>query len=197
MITSQDLLALRLGRLWRFFWAQGFAFWAMCMWLVLEYVRPQQRFALLEAVPVGQIALGAALLGHLVSGRGFAVKGVGSWLLLLFTAVIVLSSFTADNPSVAIQQWRLWFSWIAIYFLIINVVNSEQRLVVFTVLWLLVHFYLSQGAARQFATAGFHVHRVGRDWSAWLVQQLGRVRRRDVHVPRGRMALLPGSAART
>ena len=155
MTPTRELLALRFGSLWRFFWAQGFAYWAMCLYLVLEYARPQQLIGALSALPIGQIVLGSALLGHLVSGRWFAMKGIGSWLLLLFTAVIVLSSLTADNPGVAIGQWRLWFSWIAIYFLIINVVNSEQQLVGFTLFWLLINFYLSQGAAKQFALRGF------------------------------------------
>ena len=195
MTPTADLLALRFRSLGRFFWAQGFAYWAMCLYLVFEYVRPQQLIGPLNALPVGQIVLGAALLGHLFSGRWFAMKGSGSWLLLVFTAVIVLSSLTAADPSVAIGQWRLWFSWIAVYFLIINVVNSEQRLVVFTVVLADGQLLHVAGGCKAIRATRLHVCGLGRDWSPGLVQQLGGIWHRDVHVPCCRMAVLPGRSA--
>lgn len=155
MTPTRDLLALRVTSLWHFFRAQGFVYWTMCCYLLIEYVRPQSLFRPLNSVPVGQIVLGAALLAHLGSGRWFAMKGLGSWLLLLFTAVILLSSLTAYDPSIAVGQWRDWFSWVVIYFLIISVVNTEQRFLFFTLLWMLFHLYMAQGGARQFALRGF------------------------------------------
>jgi len=160
-VPTSDLLALRVRSLWRFFAAEGFVFWATCCYLIVEYVRPQQLFRPLYDMPVGVIVLGAALLAHLVSGRWFAMKGVGSWLLLLFSAVIVMASLTAYEPSTAFQGWRLWFSWVVIYFLIINVVNTERRLVFFTLVWLLCHYYMSQGGAKQFVLRGFRFEDYG------------------------------------
>ena len=37
-----NALALRVGELWRFFRTQNLAYGAMCFYLVVEYVRPQQ-----------------------------------------------------------------------------------------------------------------------------------------------------------
>jgi len=158
---TRDLLALRVTSLWRLFRAQGFVYWAMCCYLLVEYVRPQQLISSLNFVPVGQIVLGAAVLAHVGSGRWFAMKGLGSWLLLAFTAVILLSSLTAYNPSIAVGALRVWLSWVVIYFLIITVVNTEQRLLFFTLLWLLFHFYMAQGGAKQFALRGFTFIREG------------------------------------
>ena len=155
MIPTRDLLALRLKSLWSFFASEGFVYWATCCYLIVEYVRPQQLIGAMSGAPLGQIVLGAALFAHVASGRWFAMKGLGSWLLLLYTAIIVLSSFTAYQPSVAMDQWRLWFSWVVIYFLIINAVNTEQRFVFFILVWLMCHYYMSQGGARQFALRGF------------------------------------------
>ena len=155
MTPTGDLLALRVKTLGRFFATQGFAYWAMCLYLLVEYVRPQQLYRPLYAVPVAQIVLGAALLGHVGAGRWFGTKGLGTWLLLIYTAVIVVSSLTAYRPDIAMDQWRLWFSWVAIYFLIINVVDTEQRLVFFVLLWLVFNYYMAQGGARQFAHRGF------------------------------------------
>jgi putative inorganic carbon (HCO3(-)) transporter len=159
--ATADLLGLRVKSLWRFFAAQGFVYWATCCYLFIEYVRPQSLIPALNNVPVGQIILGAALLAHVGSGRWFAIIGVGSWLLLLFTAVIVASSLTAYSIRAAVGQWRLWFSWLVVFFLIINVVNTEQRLAVFLLFWLLFHYYMSQGGARQWALRGFSFEAYG------------------------------------
>jgi len=143
------------GSLWRFFRAQGFVYWAMCCYLLIEYVRPQQLFSPLNDVPVGVIVLGAASLAFLFSGRWFRARGVGTWGFLLFTAVIVASSVMAYEPGTAFAQWRLWFTWVLIYFLIINVVDTEQRYVFFLILWLVFIYYMAQGGAKQFAFRGF------------------------------------------
>jgi O-antigen ligase len=150
-----DLLALRPGKTWRFFASQDFAFWATCLYLVVEYVRPQQLIGALYGLPLGQIVLSAALLAFLGSGKWFAMKGLGSWLLVAYTVVIGLSSATAYDTSASIAGWRLWISWVVIYFLIVNVVNTRARFFVFMTIWLVSHYYMSQGAAKQFALRGF------------------------------------------
>ncbi len=158
---TRDLLALRIKSLWSFFAGEGFLYWAMCFYLVVEYVRPQQLLSVINDWPLGQIVLGAALVARVGSGRWFAMKGVGSWLLLLFTAVIVVSSLTAYDSSVAYANWRMWLSWVVIYFLIINVVNTEQRFVLFLLVWMICNYYMSQGGVRQFALRGFRFSRWG------------------------------------
>src|SRR5262245_12334729 len=55
---TMDVWSLRFGDLWRFFKAQGLAFWAMCFYLVVEYVRPQQLIPYIDGLPLGQIVLG-------------------------------------------------------------------------------------------------------------------------------------------
>jgi hypothetical protein len=147
---------LRAGVLWKFFREQDLAFWAMCFYLIVEYIRPQQLSSLVNGWPLGIIALGLAAVGYMLSGApGFGMKGVGSWLLLLFTAILIASSITAYDPSVSFAGIRVWYSWVAIYFLIINVVNTRQRFAFFILLWLMCHYYMSQGGAKQFAGRGF------------------------------------------
>jgi putative inorganic carbon (HCO3(-)) transporter len=138
------ILVLRAGVLWKFFREQDLAFWAMCFYLIVEYIRPQQLSSLVNGWPLGIIALGLAAVGYM-----------GSWLLLLFTAILIASSITAYDPSVSFAGIRVWYSWVAIYFLIINVVNTRQRFAFFILLWLMCHYYMSQGGAKQFAGRGF------------------------------------------
>jgi putative inorganic carbon (hco3(-)) transporter len=153
--TSTTLLGLRFRDSWRYFASQGLAFQAMCLYLVIEYVRPQQIFSLILGAPLGQIALGTAVVAYALSGERMGLKGAGTWLLLLFTGVIIASSFTAFSPEESMREMRNWFSWVIIFMLIVNVVNTEQRLVFFTLVWLLCNYYMSQGGAKQFALRGF------------------------------------------
>jgi O-antigen ligase len=154
--STQDLLALRAGDFWRAFRAQNLAFWAMCLYLVVEYVRPQQVFPALTGLAIGQITLLLALAAHVFIGKWFEFRSPATLLFLLFTAIIVASSMTAFSSAMSFAELRnVWASWIVIYFLIVNVVNTEKRFFLFVSLWLLCHFYMSQGGVKQFAARGF------------------------------------------
>jgi putative inorganic carbon (hco3(-)) transporter len=154
--ATENLLALRVGDFWRFFWKQNFAFAGLCLYLVVEYVRPQQLFDAIYGWPLGNVTLGMAMVGYLVGGaKGFGLKGAGSVLLLLFTAVIVISSVGAYDPDRSFANLSVWISWVVIYFLIVNVVDTEKKFVFFIVLWLMCHVYMAQGGTRQFMMRGF------------------------------------------
>ena len=150
-----DVLSLRLVDLLEFWTAQNLAFWAMCAYLVIEYVRPQGFIASLRGAPLGQIVLGVALLAFVLAGRWFRMINVASWLMLLFTGVIIASSALAYDPSTSFAAIRTWLSWVVIFFLITNVVNTKQRFAFFMLLWLLCHSYMAQGGTRQFVMRGF------------------------------------------
>lgn len=155
LVSKPQLLALRVGTLWRFLKSQNLAYGAMCLYLLVEYVRPQQLVPLIRGVALGQVALGTALVAHVASGRWFRARGPASWLLVVFTLVIFVSSLTAYSSSASLGQWWLWFSWLVIYFLIVNIIDNEPRLVFFALLWLLFHYYMAQGGAKQFVLRGF------------------------------------------
>ena len=154
--ATPNVLALRAGELWAFFKAQDLAYWAMCFYLIIEYVRPQQVFTAVIGWPLGQIGLGTAILAYFGTGaRGFGLKGIGTWLMLLFTGVIIASSLTAFDTATSFDAIRVWYSWLVIYLLIVNLVNTRQRFAFFMLLWLMCHYYMSQGGAKQFAGRGF------------------------------------------
>ncbi|MDB4913249.1 MAG: hypothetical protein JWM95_893, partial [Gemmatimonadetes bacterium] len=157
----QELLALRVKQLWAYFVTQDFTFWATCAYLVVEYVRPQQLIPALSGAPLGQIVVGLALVARIFSGKFFTFRGPASRLLMVFTGVILASSLTAFNPSDSVDAWRLWFSWVFIYFLIASVVNTKERFLIFILVWMGCHYYMSQGGARQLAGRGFAFEQYG------------------------------------
>jgi putative inorganic carbon (HCO3(-)) transporter len=146
---------MRFRDFWSFFKDQDLAYWGMCFYLFLEYVRPQQLIGFMHGWPLSQLTLIVTLIGFLLSGSQFGLKGVGSWLLLAFTLVIFASSGAAYDPGVSMEWMSVWISWLVIYFLIVNVVNTERRFVFFIVLWVVCHVYMAQGGTRQFVMRGF------------------------------------------
>ena len=151
-----SVFSLRADRLWAYFKQQDLGFWAMCFYLVVEYMRPQQSMELLKGMPLGQICLGAALVGALMSGSSSAgSRSVASILMLTFTAIIIASSMQAYSPDASFAKIRTWFSWVCVYFFIITIVNTKQRFAFYTLVWLMCHYYMSQGGFKQFAGRGF------------------------------------------
>jgi putative inorganic carbon (hco3(-)) transporter len=160
-VSTQQLLELKARLLWQFLTEQSAAFWFMCLYLVVEYVRPQQLFAPIYGAPLGQLVLAAALIAWLGVGKGLKVVGGGSVLMLGFTGAILLSAVTAYDPAASWAQMRVWMSWVVIFFLIVNIVDSNGRFVVFMLVWLLCHYYMSQGGAKQFVLRGFTFEKWG------------------------------------
>ena len=154
-IDTERLLGLRARDLWSFFASQSPAYWAICIYLFTEYVRPQQLWGPLVGMPLAEASLIAAVVLHILSGRGLRIRGVADWLVLAFTCVILFSSFFAEYQSVAFDGLRLWFSWVAVYFLITSIVYTRAQFVFFLLLWMSYHLYMSQGGARQFIGRGF------------------------------------------
>jgi len=61
----------------------------------------------------------------------------------------------AFSPAASWERFTTVINWFIIYFLIINVVNSEKRYFIFILLFLLVSFKLSQFGFRAFVGRGF------------------------------------------
>jgi hypothetical protein len=133
----------------------------VCLYLVLEYVRPQQVYPVIDVLPWSQTAIIGTLIALLLEkGRlDFATPISGG--LAFYTGVVVLSSAMAYDPA---KSWGdfipVYFSWIVIYVLIINTVTTERRYFVFLVLFLLCSFKMSQAATRQWVGRGFRFQ----DW---------------------------------
>lgn len=149
------ILALRFNSIWAYTASQGPTFWAILFYLFIEYVRPQSLFPAISFIPWGEVSIGLAAITFLGTGHWFRAKSAINWLLLLYLAVVLASSFQAYSFSDAREAWSLIFDWVIIYFLISNIVTTPERFAVFLLTYLLYNFYMSQGAARQWAGRGF------------------------------------------
>lgn len=147
--------------IWKFLKSQGPSYWFLLAYFFLEYVRPQDIWPALAAVPWGQMVL-IACTGALLFERGRRLRFATpvSVLLAVFTFLLALSSFLSYYPDRAIDGWTVYANWILVFFLTINIVDTKEKLYVFLLFFLLWSFKMSQHAARTWAGAGFAF----RDW---------------------------------
>ena len=90
----------------------------------------------------------------LMDGKKLAFPTVAGFTLILFSAVLLLSSVTAYRPDVSMDTLDMYFEWFFIVFLIINIVTTEDRFVVFMLLFLLCSFKMSQHGFRTWVERG-------------------------------------------
>lgn len=154
------LYSLHPRAIWSELRTQPWSFWWINAYLFFEYVRPQSIYSWLEGPPWTQMILLMALGTFLLEGRMFGARTLADLTLAFFTLIVVLSSMMAYNPAFSYSKISEYFSWVLIYLLISNIVNTERRFLIMLVAFLLYSFKMSQHATRDWAMAGFAF----RDW---------------------------------
>lgn len=150
-----DLYAIKIGAIWREVKQEHISFWALTGYFLFEYVRPQSIYPAIDVLPWAKITLLVAI-GAVFMDR--SVKWVSSSenvLFMLFMLVTVLSGVFAFDPSVSWELKILTINWLLVYFLVINIINSEKRLLIFVLGYLLFSFKMSQHGFFSFASRGF------------------------------------------
>lgn len=150
-----DATAASIAAMWRGVQAESFAFWMLCGYLIVEYVRPQSILPSLDFLPWGKLVLGLALLGMLSDRRFRFVSDPANVLLTLYLGALVISTLFALYPGVSRAHWFDFFGWYLIYFLIVNIVTTERRFVIFLAIFLVASFKLSFFGARTWTLRGF------------------------------------------
>jgi putative inorganic carbon (HCO3(-)) transporter len=149
------LYSLRVGEFWRQMRREHASFWMICLYLIIEYVRPQSIIPELDVLPWAKIFLAlSALTLMLDKQRRWVADPANKWITLFLLAIIV-SSATAIYPDMSWEHFIDFFGWYVIYFLIINIVTTEARLLILLVIFLLCSFKLSLFGARTWAMRGF------------------------------------------
>jgi putative inorganic carbon (hco3(-)) transporter len=151
----EKLFTLNPAALWAQFRKEHFAFWMICLYLLMEYVRPQSIYPALNFLPWEKVFLGFAALALPFDPRRCWVRDATNWWITLFLAVIIVASIFATYPSISWSHWFDFFSWYVIYFLIISIVTTRERYFIFLVIFLLANFKLSFFGAHTWMSRGF------------------------------------------
>ncbi len=149
------LYAVRARDIWDYLKNESAPFWLVNVYLFLEYVRPQAIYPVMDVLPYGKIVLVLTLIVLILKKEGPFLKHAGNKLLLLFFLVILVSSVLALSPALAFGKVPDFLAWMIIYFLIINIVNTEKRFFVFMLAFLLYSFKMSQFSLKNWIMQGF------------------------------------------
>jgi putative inorganic carbon (HCO3(-)) transporter len=152
---TQNLYALRIRDLWRQMKSEHVSFWMICAYLFIEYVRPQSIIPALDVLPWAKVFLALSAVTLLADSRKKWVADPANKWITLFLVAIIASSIAATYPAFSWAHFFDFFGWYLIYFLIINIVTTEARLLIFVCVFLLCTFKLSFFGARTWAMRGF------------------------------------------
>lgn len=141
--------------LWSQFRKEHFAFWMVCLYIVLQYFDPMAIHPALAIVPWDKVALVLAALSWPLDPKRRWVRDPANIWMTLFLLVIVIASAFAIYPAVSWFHWFDFVDWYIIYFLIINIVTTPERYFLVLALFLLANFKLSFFGARTWALRGF------------------------------------------
>jgi putative inorganic carbon (HCO3(-)) transporter len=156
------LLQVRPRATWKAFRREPWSFWLLCVYLLVEYLRPQMVYPALDVVPWGQLTLGACLVSILLNGWQSRKLVLMDLLIAAFFFWVLLSSVLALRPDVSFGAWQVFAGWFILYYLIPLVVTTPRRTLLFFLFFLLVNLKMSQHGARTWVLRGFAFA----DWGA-------------------------------
>jgi len=154
-INIEDLYAVNVKSIWQAVKQEHISFWALTAYFFFDYVRPQSIYPVLEIVPWGQLSLLIALFSVFSDRSVRWVNSVENKLFILFFLIVILSSVFAFKPYVSWDESSVIVNWLLLYFLVINIINSEKRLFIFILAYLLYSFKMSQHGFFSWASRGF------------------------------------------
>ncbi len=148
------LFRVNVRSIWRYLLTQPASFWLINFYLFIEYVRPQQVWPALDVLPWGQTTLILATIVLLFEGKLPRLHTIAGPLLLAFSVIVLLSAITAYSPAASYAQFQLYYSWVLIYLLITNIINTEKRFFVLMLAFLLYSFKMSQHGFQGWVLSG-------------------------------------------
>jgi putative inorganic carbon (HCO3(-)) transporter len=166
------LYSLSPTAIWDVLKRQRPSFWFVCIYLFFEYVRPQQIYTSMRGPPYARIAIILALVFFMMEQRKPRFR-TPEILLATFTAIVLLSSINAFEPSDSFDTISAYLAWVLIYFLIANTIDTEERFLVFMLSFLLYNFKMSNFGTRSWASEGFAFRNWGTTGAPGFFQNSG------------------------
>jgi O-antigen ligase len=159
-ISNSDSLtnaqrALSPVALWHGFATAPWSFRLTCLYVFWEYVRPQSIYEWLAGPPWALASLLLAVACFIAEGFRIRSRTPLNVLLVLFSALIIASSFGAYNPQISFDHLNSWVNWGIAFVLIANTANTERRWFIFMLLFMLWSTKMSQHGFITWARRGF------------------------------------------
>lgn len=127
----------------------------ICGYLFFEYVRPHAIIPAIDILPWASVFLALSLVGLFFDKNKRWVSDPANKWMITFLIVLILASYNAFRPQIAFEKLEFFYTWLIIYFLIINIVNTKERFYIFFLLYCLASFKLSMHGAQVWTLRGF------------------------------------------
>lgn len=152
---DNNLLSLKLRSFIKEFRAESAALWFLCFYIFIEYIRPHGMYPVLNFLPWGQTSILFALISVFVTGN--RAKSLNSMDIMFITIsfLILLSGIFAWSPTASLKYWSAYTSWVLMYFCIVSILTTPNKMFLFILFFLIINFKLSEFGARNFAMRGF------------------------------------------
>jgi O-antigen ligase len=165
--VTPALLSLRPAIVWGAYKAEHFAFLAICFYLFLEYVKPEQQYEIFGILPFLRLSILAAIVGVFVDKRSKFFFSILSVLLILFLLHCFASALNAYRPQIALEYINLTYFAIAVFFLITAIVNTERRLFLFVLVYFVSNLRMSEYGFFTWLKRGFSFASYGITGAGW------------------------------
>lgn len=153
--ADNSLSSLKLRSFIAEFRSESAALWFLCFYILIEYLRPQAMYPVLDIMPWGQVSLLLAFISVFVTGNKAGSINSMDIMFTIFSLLVILSGIFAWRSEISVKYWSTYTSWILMYFCIVSVLTNTNRMLLFVIFFALINFKLSQHGARSFAMRGF------------------------------------------
>ena len=154
-IQIEDLYSLKLKSLLASFNNQHMSFKFLCIYIGFEYVRPQTLYPAIDILPWSQLLLILSVLSILLDKTIVKTTNKMNKLFGAFCIILVISSVFAYKPEASWDYRNTMIGWVLVYFIITKSINSEERLILFILAYLLFNLKMGQHGALSWASRGF------------------------------------------
>lgn len=154
-LKDTDFIFLKVKNLWTHFKSESFAFKAICIYIFLEYFRPQALFPSIDILPWAQIFIILSFFGLFFDDKKILKISTTFFIVLIFFVVINLSIISAFNRSWAFENYINIAQWIVIIFLISSIVTTRKRFYIFFLIFFICCFKIALGTSKNWAFRGF------------------------------------------
>jgi hypothetical protein len=166
--VNVEMLELRPRALWGAFRAEHFGFICIAIYLILEYLKPEQAYPIFALLPLLRFSLMGAIAGLFLDKTSRIGNSPFNWLICLFVLECVVSAWLAWSPAYAFEKFNIVTTWMIVFFLISSIVNTERRLFLFLLAYFLANFKMSQFGFFSWVSRGFGFASWGITGAGWF-----------------------------
>jgi len=154
-VTLEEFYAFKFKNMWAYIKQEHYSFWMICGYLFFEFVRPQGIFPEIDVLPYAQLLLLGSLAGAIADPSVRWVSSPANKWLIFYFIWLQLSTLTAYNRDYATYHFMDFFGWFVIYFLMINIINTERRFYITIMIYMLAAGKIAFGTAKSWVMRGF------------------------------------------